>query len=91
MSNIQNLEGEIWKPIIGFEGAYDISNMGRVKLLARFVSRCVTGGFTIKHDSIKQFFLNKKGVQFVNLNYNGENLKLSVVELIVIKMNLDKM
>jgi NUMOD4 motif/HNH endonuclease len=32
-----NLPDEIWKPVIGFEGFYEISNRGRVKSLARKV------------------------------------------------------
>lgn len=32
-STIENLEGEIWKPVLGFEGLYEASNMGRVKNL----------------------------------------------------------
>lgn len=31
MGNIENLEGEIWKDIEGFEGYYKVSNLGRVK------------------------------------------------------------
>lgn len=30
---IVNLEGEIWKPVLGWEGFYEVSNMGRVKSL----------------------------------------------------------
>lgn len=30
---IVNLEGEIWKPVIGYNGIYEVSNMGRVKSL----------------------------------------------------------
>lgn len=30
---IKNLEGEIWKPIVGYEGVYEVSNKGRVKSL----------------------------------------------------------
>lgn len=30
---ILNLEGEVWKPVLGFEGFYEVSNMGRVKSL----------------------------------------------------------
>lgn len=33
MAEIVNLEGEIWKPVVGFEGKYEVSNMGRVKSL----------------------------------------------------------
>lgn len=32
---IANLPGELWKPVVGYEGFYEISNMGRVKSLAR--------------------------------------------------------
>lgn len=32
-STIENLEGEIWKPILGFEWLYEVSNMGRIKSL----------------------------------------------------------
>lgn len=32
-STIENLEGEIWKPVLGWEGFYEVSNMGRVKSL----------------------------------------------------------
>lgn len=34
LSHVQNLDGEIWKPITGYEEHYMISNYGRVKRLA---------------------------------------------------------
>ena len=38
---------EIWKDIKGFEGRYQVSNMGRVKSLARYVTiRNKVGGLT---------------------------------------------
>lgn len=36
-SKIKDLEGEIWKPIQGWEGLYEISNKGRVKSLERII------------------------------------------------------
>lgn len=30
---VQNLENEIWKPVVGYEGRYEVSNKGRVKSL----------------------------------------------------------
>ena len=33
--DINDLENEIWKDIVGYEGLYKISNLGRVKSLAR--------------------------------------------------------
>ena len=32
-----NMENEIWKPIKGFENIYEVSNLGRVKSLARSI------------------------------------------------------
>ena len=29
--------GEVWLPINGFEGCYEVSNLGRVKELERYV------------------------------------------------------
>lgn len=31
---VENLKGEIWKPVKGYEGLYEVSNMGRVKSLS---------------------------------------------------------
>jgi hypothetical protein len=31
MNEITNLKGEIWKPVVGYEGLYDVSNKGRIK------------------------------------------------------------
>lgn len=33
--NVDNLEGEIWKDVVGFEGFYLVSNLGRIKSLPR--------------------------------------------------------
>lgn len=34
-----NLPNEIWKPILGYEGLYEISNLGRVKSLPKIKGR----------------------------------------------------
>lgn len=33
---MDNFENEIWKDILGFEGLYQVSNLGRIKSLERF-------------------------------------------------------
>lgn len=35
--NVKDLEGELWKDVAGFEGHYQISNMGRCKSLQRLI------------------------------------------------------
>jgi hypothetical protein len=50
---VRNLENEIWKPVVGFEGKYMVSNMGRVKSLSyqrtgeeRLLSQvCMSGNY----------------------------------------------
>ena len=33
---ILNLPGETWKPVVGYEGLYEVSNMGRLKSLSKY-------------------------------------------------------
>ncbi len=33
--SLEDMEGEIWKDVVGYEGLYQVSNMGRVKSLER--------------------------------------------------------
>ena len=54
------MQVEIWKPIVGYDGLYEVSNLGRVKSLARF-----TNG---KHrrplqETIKKGFIDKTRVR----------------------------
>lgn len=46
---IENLEGEIWKPVVGYEGLYEISNKGRLKGLSReYQVKCRWGSLVSK-------------------------------------------
>lgn len=44
---IEDLSGEIWKPIKNYEGLYEISNMGRIKSLVRNTKTKIIKGDTI--------------------------------------------
>ena len=46
---------EVWKPVVGYEGLYEISNYGRLKSLSR------KSGFNTLDESIKRYFDNGKG------------------------------
>lgn len=41
---ISQIDGEEWRPVVGFEGLYEVSNKGRVKSLPRIV-KCASGEF----------------------------------------------
>ena len=38
-TSLVDIEGEVWKDLIGWEGQYRISNKGRLKSLARLIKR----------------------------------------------------
>jgi hypothetical protein len=61
---------EIWKPILGFEGLYEISNMGRVYSIPRTVKRsndtiCSVAG------KYKSVFMGNAGYYMVTLYKDG--------------------
>lgn len=68
---------ELWKPVVGYEGSYEVSNLGRVRSLDRFNSR----GYWIKG---RQLALNKnqKGYLRVGL-FDGCRQRLKSVHRLV--------
>lgn len=56
---------EIWKPVIGYEGYYEVSNLGRIKSVERYVKQ---GNFT-RHvkETIKAVHINNYGYPCVTL------------------------
>lgn len=54
---------EIWKPIAGYEGTYEISNLGRVKRLK---------GFHCRADRILKPKKSKSGYLYVNLSQDNK-------------------
>ena len=54
---------EIWKPIKGYEGLYEVSNMGQVRSLARH---------TTKGKILKQYVNKINGYCYVSLSKNNK-------------------
>lgn len=54
--------GEVWKPIMGFEGLYEVSNYGRVKSLERIV-KGYHGLYKLKERILKLFYSRYVGVK----------------------------
>ena len=59
---------EEWKPVVGYEGLYEVSNLGRVKSLPR--------NGTIKTEKILRQYENGYGYLHVGLRNNGLKTKL---------------
>lgn len=62
---------EIWKPIKGYEGYYEISNMGRVKSLERMVPYSVSGFFRKQYKFYLKAVGDGYGYLFVCLHKKG--------------------
>lgn len=64
---------EIWKPIIGFEGIYEVSSHGRVRSLDRIVE-CKNGALKPKKGLVLSPKIEKSGYLAVNLKYGGSGI-----------------
>ena len=71
---IQDLEGEVWRDAVGFEGLYQVSNMGRVKSLNS------TG-----HKNVHRIMTpspNKNGYVQVHLTKDGNRFQRNIHRLV---------
>ena len=74
MSSMDNLE--IWKPVVGYEGVYQVSDLGRVKRIAR--GKGATPGRLLKPQR------NRSGYLAVNLSYRGKRKSYEVHRLVAL-------
>lgn len=72
-SFVDDLNGELWKDIVGYEDFYQISNFGRVKSKGRYIL-CKNGKQFFKHPQIIKPTLVNSGYKTINLH--GKNGKL---------------
>jgi hypothetical protein len=70
---------EIWKDIKDYEGLYQISNLGKIKSLAR-----KTNNQFCKEDIILKLWLSPTGYLVINLHKNGK-MKYFTVHRLVLK------
>lgn len=76
---------ETWKDIKGFEGFYQVSNLGRIKSITRKIinSGCFTGACLITGRILKQG-IDTSGYNFVNLCKDKKQRSLMVHKLVAI-------
>ena len=60
---------EIWKPIVGYEGYYEVSNLGRVRSIDRFVID-KTGRRQFKKGTLLNYRPDRQGYCIVSLSIN---------------------
>lgn len=72
------MENEIWKPVVGYEGLYEVSNFGNVRSLDRKVMK---GHYLIsKKGQDLKLHIDKYGYQFVQLrkSIDGKSKKENI-------------
>lgn len=62
---------EIWKDIKGYEGLYQVSNLGRIRSVDRYVNH-PKGGLQLKRGKILKGCLSKLGYIQVSLSKNNK-------------------
>ena len=75
------MENEIWKPVVGYEGLYEVSNLGRLRSVERIVKR-PEGEWHYKEKILRAHKTNK-GYLRTRLYRNGVAQTLSIHRLVL--------
>lgn len=78
--SLENLPNEEWRDVVGYEGSYMVSNLGRVKSLDRYVLN--HGTSVLKKSKIISQLDNGHGYKTVQLNFNNKSKKEYVHRLV---------
>lgn len=78
--SLENLPNEIWKPVVGYNGYYDISSLGRVKSLSRKV--CNRSGSYKTKTRILKGIINPQGYIRFKLSKNNSSKKIFAHRLV---------
>lgn len=73
---------EVWKDVVGYEGLYQVSNLGRVKSMDRLINGRYAGHKTKAKGKLLKTFINKTGYVRVALSINQKVNKFSVHRLV---------
>lgn len=79
---IKLLANEVWKSIQGYEGYYEVSNLGRIKSLARPVYKRDGTFHRYKNETIKKPKLSKDGYLNITLCVNCKNRSFGIHRLV---------
>ena len=71
---------EIWRPVVGYEGLYEVSNTGRVRSLDRYVKG---KGYRLHKGKVLSPIKNKDGYLTVNLCCNGKIQHKTIHRLVI--------
>lgn len=73
---------EIWKPVVGWEGLYEVSNLGNIRTLDKYVNSAIKNNNKVKRKGklLKQYIKNQ--YLQVTLTYNNKRKYINVHRLV---------
>jgi hypothetical protein len=80
-TSIEDLDNEIWADILGFDGIYQVSNLGRIKSLKRYVEHSRHGSLLLQERMRKFTDDDVRGFS-VTLSNNGINISRVVHQVV---------
>ena len=81
------MDREVWKDVVGYEGLYEVSNLGRIKSKERIVKN--NHGNRIVKSKILTPFITNSGYCAIVLHNGRENFKLNYIHRLVANAFLD--
>lgn len=83
--SLDDLEGEIWIDAVGFDGIYEVSNLGRIKSLGRWVSNGKSERWV--KERIRKQAQSKDGRLSCPFSVGGTTYPINIPELIYLSFN----
>lgn len=71
--SLEDMSGEIWKPVVGYIDEYEVSNYGRIKSLERKVQVRGGGERTVREKIIMQTFKNQGKAKYLAFSCYSNN------------------
>jgi len=66
-TNNEDIENEVWLDVFGYDGIYEVSNMGRIKSCERIVRCGSRGGFKTVKERIRKLVIQRQSKRPVGL------------------------
>lgn len=86
--SLNNLENEEWIDALGFDGIYQVSNLGRVKTLGRWVSNGKSERWV--KERIRKLYTGKDGRITMIFNYQNKKTSINLPAIIFFSFHPEK-
>ena len=79
---VNSRDKEIWKPVAGYKGLYEVSNLGRVRGVERIVAHPICKKVCRKSIVLKPYISKHNGYVYVQLSKNGKATTMRVHKIV---------